>query len=207
VDGSVEIEALSDEELVARSRNGSRAAAEVCLEALYRRHRPAVARWCLRVCGDREEAADLAQEVFLRVHQRLDTFRAESRFSTWLYTVTRNVCINHGMAARRQAAASLDDEAAAEPMDPAPGPGEQVERDEIAARFREAFSRDLEPLEAQSLYLHHVLGVPVAGVTALLELENRSGAKALLVSGTRKLKRRFGRWLEAQAAGTAGRTS
>src|SRR5690349_10159444 len=111
----MEIDSLSDEQLIARAcaaaglarprdellvaracEAGGGADAEAARGALFGRYHRQVAAWCLRFCGDREEAADLAQEVFLRVHERLGSFRGESRFSTWLYTVARRVAINRG---------------------------------------------------------------------------------------------------------------
>ena len=68
------------------------AVAAELLDRLFRRHHARVAAWCLRLSGRREEAADLAQEVFLRVYERLDGFRFESRFSTWLYQMVMNAC-------------------------------------------------------------------------------------------------------------------
>ena len=76
-----------------------------------------------------------------------------------------------------------------------------AEKGQIQAALREAMARDLEPLEARVLYLHYVDGVPLAAITSMLNLENKSGAKAYIVSGGRKLKRRFGKWLARQSAG------
>lgn len=197
-----DLDVLTDEELIARARLQSGPEADACLAVLYRRYYGKVAAWCLRLHGqNRDEAADLAQEVFLRVHERLGSFRGESRFSTWLYTVTRSVVINRGVAARRRQSESLDDVEVPEPVEPAPGAQEELEKGEILQAFRQAMDRDLEPLEAKVLYLHFVDGLPVKGITELLGLENKSGAKAYLVSGGRKLKRRFGRWLAVQSAG------
>jgi RNA polymerase sigma-70 factor (ECF subfamily) len=205
----MDLDRLSDEELIERARSeagnsANTAQADACLAFLYRRYYPKVAAWCLRISGDRQEAADLAQEVFLRVHQRLGSFRGDSRFSTWLYTVTRSVVINRGVAARRRETDPLDEEGAPEPVEPSPGADEVVARDQILGAFREAMERDLEPLEAKVLYLHYVDGLPLAGITDLLKLENKSGAKAYIVSGGRKMKRRFGRWLARQSAGSTG---
>lgn len=197
----MQIDHLTDEELIEQARRAAPGAADAYLSALYRRYQPKVAAWCLRICNDREEAADVAQEVFLRVHERLGSFRGDSRFSTWLYTVTRSVAINRGMAARRRQAEALDDEGVPEPVDPAPGAEQEVEKGQILAAFREAMERDLEPLEAKVLYLHFVDGMPLAAITQLLQLGNKSGAKAFIVSGGRKLKRRFGKWLARQSAG------
>ena len=195
----MDLDRLSDEELIERARREA-VHADACLAVLYRRYYPKVAAWCLRIGGDRQEAADLAQEVFLRVHERLDGFRGASRFSTWLYTVTRSVAINRGVAARRRQMDPLDEEGAPEPVEPAPAADEVVAKDQIHRELRQAMERDLEPLEAKVLYLHYVDGVPLAGITDLLKLENKSGAKAYIVSGGRKLKRRFGRWLARQSA-------
>jgi RNA polymerase sigma factor (sigma-70 family) len=197
----MDLDRLSDEELIERARREAATEADACLAVLYRRYYPKVAAWCLRISGDRQGAADLAQEVFLRVHERLGSFRSESRFSTWLYTVTRSVVINRGVAARRRQMDALDEEGTPEPVEPAPGADEVVARDQILRELRQAMERDLEPLEAKVLYLHYVDGLELAAITDLLKLENKSGAKAYIVGGRRKLERRFGRWLARQSAG------
>lgn len=186
----MQLEHLSDEELVEKARAEPALASE-CLGVLYRRFYPKVAYWCLRVCGSREEAADLAQEVFLRVHSRLGSFRGESRFSTWLYQVTRSVAINRGESSRRRTAPLTDLEGAPEIADPLPDAQEVLARAEAAGELRAAME-ELEPLEAKVLYLHFANGLTLPRITELLGLENRSGAKAFIVSATRKLRRKFG---------------
>ena len=197
-----DLERLSDEELVARARAApDPATADRVLGVLYRRFQPRVAAWCVRFCGDREQALDLAQEVFLRLHEKIGTFRGESRFSTWLYTLARRVAINRGEAARLRRASSLDD-LAAEPQDPGVDAETAAARGQVLAAFREAMRNDLEPLEARVLYLHYVDGMTLPAITELLALPNLSGAKAFIVSGRRKLERRFGPWLQ-RAGGLA----
>jgi RNA polymerase sigma-70 factor, ECF subfamily len=200
----VSLQRCGDEELIARARSAPAVEAEACLEHLFRRHYPKVAGWCLAICRDRDEAADLAQEVFLRVHDRLHSFRGQSRFSTWLYTVTRRVAINRGIAAQRRQVERLAEVEVPELVDPAPGAADAAERGEIAARLRQAMERDLEPTEARVLYLHYVDGLKLAAITSLMDLRNKSGAKAFVVSGRRKLERRFGRWLARQTPEVAG---
>jgi len=194
----MEPEPESDEQLIARARQGDEGAS-AALDTLFRRYHPKVAAWCLRFCGDREQAADLAQEVFLRVHERLDSFRGDSRFSTWLYTVTRRVAINRGQAAQLRRAESLDD-LSAEPVDPAQDAESVAGQAQVLAAFRQAMQEDLEPLEARVLYLHYVEGMTLPAITDLLALPNRSGAKAYVVGGRRKLERRFGNWLRREGA-------
>src|SRR4051794_30620977 len=86
---------LPDEELVARyqAQPGS-PEADQYLDQLFQRYRPKVALWCLRLVGDREAAADLAQEVFLKAFRAIASFRGEAKFSTWLYSIARNHCFN-----------------------------------------------------------------------------------------------------------------
>lgn len=190
----MELEDLSDEQLVERARAArDAAAADAALGVLYRRVQPRLAAWCLRFCGDRQEAADLAQEVLLRVHERLDGFRGESRFSTWLYTVARRTAINRAESRRRRRAESLDE--VAEPLDPALDAETATAREQVLAAFRTALREDLEPLEARVLYLHYVEGMTLPAITELLALPNKSGAKAYVVGARRKLERRFGAWL------------
>ena len=69
--------------------------------------------------GVEEGGLQQAQEVFLRAHSRLDTFRGESQFSTWLYAVTRSVTINRGMQARRRRDTIENPHEGPDPVDPA----------------------------------------------------------------------------------------
>ncbi|HXU46838.1 MAG TPA: sigma-70 family RNA polymerase sigma factor [Thermoanaerobaculia bacterium] len=185
-------EPASDEELIERARREP-AFADDCFAELYRRYHPKVAAWCLRIAGDREEAADVAQEVFLRIHSRLGSFRGESRFSTWLYQVTRSVALNRAEYASRRKTDSLDEDEASEVIDPLAGIDASLEEAEIHARLRAAVESDLEPLEARVLILHFVHGLTLPRITQLLALANKSGAKAYIVSALRKLKAGFAR--------------
>ena len=77
---------MTDEQLVARADRGDARA----WEELFDRHYGGVYRLAYRCCGVREEAEDVAQEVFLKVLRKLDTFRGKSAFRTWLYRITVN---------------------------------------------------------------------------------------------------------------------
>ena len=80
-----------ENQLVIRSLNGDRSA----YEKLYRANIGKVYALCLRMCGQKELAEDLAQESFIRAWQKLDSFRGDSKFSSWLYRLTSNVVIGH----------------------------------------------------------------------------------------------------------------
>jgi RNA polymerase sigma-70 factor (ECF subfamily) len=70
-------------------------------EALVLEHQDKVFRLCYSMLGDRAQAEDAAQEAFLRIWKSLDKFRGESSASTWIFAVTRNVCLT--AIARRNA--------------------------------------------------------------------------------------------------------
>ncbi len=186
------IDERDDEQLVRAALEAGRDRAEPYLDALYRRHRGRVTAWCVRVCGDRDEAVDLVQEVFLRVQERLESFRFESRFTTWLYLVTRSVAINRGISERRRRGLSLDDERVAEPVADETPVDERLATAELGEHLRRAIAEELDATEAKILYLHFVDGLTLPGIGKLLGLTNKSGAKAYIVSAKRKLRRRFG---------------
>jgi RNA polymerase sigma-70 factor (ECF subfamily) len=80
-----------DFHLVERTRNGDRAA----FEELYRRHRDRIHGLLWRLAGgDAALAEDLLQEAFVRAWQKLDSFRGDSRFGTWLHRLSANVALS-----------------------------------------------------------------------------------------------------------------
>lgn len=88
----------SDAELVAAARTGDSAA----FEALVRSHTRVVYAHALRFFGDHATAEDITQEVFVKVYRSLGTFDERSRFTTWLYRVTRNACLDEVRSGRRR---------------------------------------------------------------------------------------------------------
>ncbi len=87
-----------DRELVDRVLAGDAGA----FEALVRRYQGWVFTLALRMLGDRAEAEDVAQEVFLKAYRGLKSFKGASRFSTWLYAIASHHCLNHLQARARR---------------------------------------------------------------------------------------------------------
>lgn len=90
--------ALSDVVLVVRVKDGDRRA----LEALVERHAPRVRRLAAYLLDDPQDAEDAAQEALAKVLTRIDQFRGESRFATWLYSLVANTCRDLGERQRRR---------------------------------------------------------------------------------------------------------
>ena len=78
-------------------------------EALFRKYQTYVYNISLGMLGNGEDAADVTQETFLRLHRNLESFRGDSSFSTWLYRVAVNLCITELRRRRRSRFQFLDD--------------------------------------------------------------------------------------------------
>jgi len=131
-------EALAGENLlIQRCQHGD----AVAFDCLVERHGQWVYNLAYRMIGDREEAHDIAQEAFVRAFGAIKGFRRGSSFSTWLYRVTTNACLDEIKRRRRRPAPATsligDDDPPQDPPDPAPGvekQAEAIERREIIRR-------------------------------------------------------------------------
>jgi len=182
----------SDGELLAEARRQSGDARRALVDELFARHYERVARWCYRFTGDRDRAADLAQDVFLKAHRHLDSFEGQAQFSTWLYVIVRN----ESMSSRRRAvdAREIDDEEAlADAPSPAPDPEDLAALASRRRRVDRFLGETLNGEERLVFTLHYGQDMPLDAITRLLRLDNASGAKALIVSAKRKIARAVGR--------------
>lgn len=96
--------APSDEALLARYRRGDVEA----FRTLVRRHQRPLYNFALRQVRTPSTAEDIVQDVFVRIVQNVETFKEESRFTTWAYTIARNLCIDHLRKRVHRKHASLD---------------------------------------------------------------------------------------------------
>jgi len=91
---------LDDEpSLIDASRRGDTNA----FAALVGRYQQMIHALTYRMCGSEADAADLAQDAFVLAWQRLDSFRGEARFSSWLYRIAMNLCLNWKVRLAREA--------------------------------------------------------------------------------------------------------
>ena len=91
-------ETIPSEDLMARIAEGD----EYAFEILVHRHQASVLNLAYRFIGDRTQAKDLAQEVFLRVWQAAKSYEPKAKFATWIYRITANLCFNELKSARRK---------------------------------------------------------------------------------------------------------
>ena len=88
----------SSEELMAKIAEGD----EYAFEVLVRPHQTSVLNLIYRYVGDRTKAKDLAQEVFIRVWRAANRYEPKAKFTTWIYRITANLCLNELKSVRRK---------------------------------------------------------------------------------------------------------
>ena len=93
---------LTDAEIMLELRAGNMAAFDVLLA----KYRKPIVHFMFRMVHNQAVAEELAQEVFLRVYRSRETYRAEARFSTWLYRIATNLGVNHARDTRHERSAS-----------------------------------------------------------------------------------------------------
>jgi RNA polymerase sigma-70 factor (ECF subfamily) len=139
---------ITDEALMVRYQRGERAA----FATLVRRHQTPLYNFALRQLRVPQQAEDVVQEAFVRVVQNATEFKHEARFTTWIYTITRNLCIDQMRKSALRRHPSLDE---ARPGSDGEGPtlGEQtadsrasVEREATGTELKERIARAVETL-------------------------------------------------------------
>jgi len=145
----------SDESLMLRYRDGDVRA----FELLVTRHRKPVFNFILRFVRDTAQAEDVTQETFLRLVKGADAYERQAKFTTWLYTIARNLCVDASRRGKHRKAASLDapigDDDGASLLDLVPDGGAAVDRQaqsrELGVRLRQAL--ESLPDEQREIFL------------------------------------------------------
>jgi len=151
---------------------------------LVRRYRDAVYLWCFRYTRDPDRALDLSQDVLTVVWQKIESFEGRSKFSSWLFSVTRNRCID----ASRRVDVLTDEVDLVELRDPSPLPDAALEEERDEDWLLRTIRTELDPQEQQAIWLRCVERMPVDDVTRILGLDGASGARGVLQRARRKLR-------------------
>jgi len=160
----------TDEELLAEFQQGDAGA----FERLLRRHRSPLYTFFVRMLGDRARAEDLAQETFLRIVKGAQAWEHRARFQTWLFTIARNLCVDHARRDRFRRADSLDAQGPGDepPMvDSVPGREIDPSRGAESALLRPVLQRALLslPTEQREVFvLREQAGVPFREIAEMV---------------------------------------
>jgi RNA polymerase sigma-70 factor (ECF subfamily) len=187
----------SDEELMKRTQNGDKQAYAL----LYERYSASVLSYLYRMLGNVEDVESIGQEVFLRAFRFAPTYRYPQKFSTWLFTITRNLAINQSRRRRRSPVRNVTElnlegvEMSGDPYQVAARATDDVERQEEIAQVLRA----LEDLPADQ---KEVIVLGVFQDLSYAEIEDITGTKAVtlrsrMFHGLKRLARTLGAPAEA----------
>ena len=166
-------EAKVDRALVEKAQKGDREA----FRQLVQRHQRRAFAIAIGVVRDENDAREIVQEAFLRVHKSLHKFEGGSSFFTWLYRIVTNLSIDFMRKPARREAELFDDPKIAEDADAFPfvstvadaDPLDRVRRKEIAARIQEALD-ELPPYHRSVIIMREVEGMSYQQMAEAMEV-------------------------------------
>jgi RNA polymerase sigma-70 factor (ECF subfamily) len=188
-----------DADLMLRVKCGDTAA----FEELVEKYKQPVLNLVYRTLRDATEAEDLAQNVFVQVFKSADRYRVEARFSTWLFTIARNLCLNEIRRRSRHPAESLD--AAENPEDDSTG--RQFEdrksssapdlllRDELTSKVESALAT-LPENQRTAILLFKEKDMSYEEISKILDC-SLSATKSLIHRGRETLKQKLKPYLRS----------
>lgn len=160
----------NDAELMLAFKRGDRSA----FESLVRRHQGGLMNYFFRMLWNRQTAEDLTQEVLVRVFTHVESYQATAKFTTYLYRIARNCCIDHFRRTKRERrVASLDAEnvegqSLADALAVvADGPEEELSKKELVERVIGAIS-SLSEEHREVLVMSEVQGMRYADISEAL---------------------------------------
>ncbi|MFQ7241703.1 RNA polymerase sigma factor [Agathobaculum sp.] len=160
---------MDDKHILARARRGELDA----FEELVRQYEKRVYAVALRSSGSPEDAADITQEVFLRAWRSIESFRGDSGFSTWLFRITMNLCVDHARHKNAQPQTQplvVGEEDAERPIpDTAPTPEEHLENSELGRELAAALDEVSEE-HRRIVLLRDVSGLSYTEIAEVLEI-------------------------------------
>ena len=172
--------------LVERARGGDETALRALVEHVY----PAVHRWALVHTGDPMEADDLTQDVLVQMIRKIESFHGDARFSTWLYSVTRNAATDRFRKRARRTRIVEDPKAHLELLPRGPAdPAKEAERRELGDILGVYFN-ELPERQREILDLVELQGIPSVEVAQMLGIEAVS-VRAHLFKARRRLRERI----------------
>jgi RNA polymerase sigma-70 factor (ECF subfamily) len=163
-----------EEDLLRRCARGDAAAYRELVERLEK----PLLNFILRYVGERHAAEDLFQETFVRIVRTLGEFRPEASLTTWIFTIARNLCLDHLKAKRRHRETALDASVSQqggrilyfkEMLHSAlPGPGQRAQMSEDERRVVAALAA-LSPAKREALVLRIYAGLPYSEIAKIVK--------------------------------------
>jgi len=182
----------SDEDLMKRTQKGDKQA----FALLYERYSSSVLSYLYRMLGNLEDVESIAQEVFLRAFRFAPTYRYPQKFSTWLFTITRNLAINYSRRRKRSPVRNVT-ELNLEGVDISGDPYHVAQRATDNVEKQEEIARVLKALDELPTDQKEVIVLGVFQDLSYAEMEEITGTKAVtlrsrMFHGLKRLGRMVG---------------
>jgi RNA polymerase sigma-70 factor (ECF subfamily) len=184
---------LSDAEIMLRVREGD----DTGFDLLIEKYRRPIIHFMFRMVHNQAVAEELAQEVFLRVYRSRTSYRAEAKFSTWLYRIATNLGVNHARDTKQERSASTvyldqaDAETGVSPdvADLTPTVEQEMLRDERLQAIRQHVMA-LPERQRMAVLMHKYQDLDYKEIGAVLKL-SESATKSLLFRAYQTLRERL----------------
>ena len=180
---------MQDDSLIRRAAAQDAAA----FEQLMLLHQKPVYNICWRMAGNAEDALDLSQEVFLKAYRNIGNFDERSQFSTWIYRITANTCIDEMRKRKGRQSFSLEEELEGEEgsmqrqvADAGETPEESMLREEQKSEILQALE-SLSPEHKVAVILRDIKGLSYEEIAEILEL-TLGTVKSRISRGRNQLK-------------------
>ncbi len=164
----------SDEDLMRRTQQGDRQA----FSLLYERYSSSVLSYLYRMLGGVEDVESIGQEVFLRAFRFAPTYRYPQKFSTWLFTITRNLAINQSRRKKRSPVRNIT-ELNLEGIDMSGDPYQVASRATDDVEKQEEIARVLKALDGLPIDQKEVIVLGVFQDLSYAQMEEITGTKAV----------------------------
>jgi len=182
-----------DAALMERVRTGDREA----FRALYEKHLPAVVRYAAGFTHSLARAEELGQDVFLQVFRARERWEPRARFTTWLYTIAHNLCLNEVRRFDYRGRTTPLEDPDGEPIDPVDGSAVSgdaaVSARELQQRLRTLVAALPEP-QRSALLLSRVESMPYEQIGEVLGCSEQA-VKSLIFRATQRLKEGLKEWI------------
>ncbi len=193
-------EGRSAEEELASVQEGACSEINLSFEELFERYSSMVFHLIYRIMGDREEALDVSQEVFLTIYRKLDSFRGESSLKTWIYRIAINRASNRCRwwnRLRRRGSVSLDEHLSMDRTkslsETLESHGKSPEESLMAEEEREEIERSLLSLPVQqrvAVVMRDIEGLSYEEIAESMQV-SLGTVKSRIARGREDLKRRL----------------
>jgi RNA polymerase sigma-70 factor (ECF subfamily) len=170
-------------ELIERCKRGDEAAWSELVEATHRD----VYTLCLRILGNRDDAAEATQEAYIKVWRGLSGFRGDAQFSTWLYRVTSNTAISRHRSRKRRRSHEMESDDSSIEQIAGAGSVEDVAGARIELRAVESALAALPEVYRDAVVLRDVYGYSIEEIASQLKV-TETAAKVRVHRGRKKLK-------------------